>query len=112
MKKRQLALSLGVIVGGTFLYQASAEASASTVQVKAGDTLWSLSTKYHTTVEALKSVNKLSSNTIHIGQTLSIPSASTSQPSNKEESFQLLLLVQPIKFKAAIPFGKLLLVLI
>ncbi|MFQ6390225.1 LysM peptidoglycan-binding domain-containing protein [Priestia aryabhattai] len=85
MKKRQLALSLGAIIGGTFLYQASAEASASTVQVKAGDTLWSLSTKYHTTVEALKNVNKLSSNTIHIGQTLSIPSASTSQPSNKEE---------------------------
>lgn len=38
-----------------------------------GDTLYSLSRKYGTTVAALKSANGLTSDTIRLGQTLTIP---------------------------------------
>lgn len=42
-------------------------------QVKAGDSLFSISQKYDTTITALKDLNHLSSNLIYPGQVLSIP---------------------------------------
>ena len=44
-----------------------------TYTVKAGDSLWSISRKYGTTVDAIKSLNGLSSNNLAIGQILKIP---------------------------------------
>lgn len=41
--------------------------------VAKGDTLYSLSKRYNTTVDAIKSMNRLSSNTLAIGQELKIP---------------------------------------
>jgi len=41
--------------------------------VKAGDTLWALARKYGTTVEALESLNGLTSDALNIGQVLRIP---------------------------------------
>ena len=41
--------------------------------VKKGDSLWLIANKYGTTVDELKSVNNLKSNTLSIGQTLIIP---------------------------------------
>jgi membrane-bound lytic murein transglycosylase D len=41
--------------------------------VKSGDSLWSISKENNTTIEKLKSANKLSSNTIKPGQSLVIP---------------------------------------
>ncbi len=41
--------------------------------VKSGDTLWLLSRKYHTTVDAIKRLNGLTSDIIDIGQVLKIP---------------------------------------
>ena len=41
--------------------------------VKKGDSLWLIANKYGTTVDELKSANKLKSNTLSIGQTLIIP---------------------------------------
>lgn len=41
--------------------------------VKAGDTLYSLAKRYGVTVEQLKEKNHLSSNLIHVGQTLHVP---------------------------------------
>ncbi|MBC1577636.1 LysM peptidoglycan-binding domain-containing protein, partial [Listeria seeligeri] len=40
--------------------------------VKKGDSLWSVSRQYNTTVDNIKSWNKLTSNTIYIGQKLTI----------------------------------------
>ncbi len=41
--------------------------------VKAGDTLWQLAEDSITTVKFLKSINKLPSEEIHVGQTLKVP---------------------------------------
>ncbi len=43
--------------------------------VVSGDTLWSISNRFDTTVSALRSANNLSSDTLSIGQTLIIPAA-------------------------------------
>lgn len=44
--------------------------------VKKGDSLWSISNKYGTSVDALKKANNLTSNILSIGQILVIPSSS------------------------------------
>ncbi len=38
-----------------------------------GDSLWSIAKKYNTTVDAIKKLNNLTSNTVRIGQVLKIP---------------------------------------
>lgn len=43
-------------------------------QVAPGDSLWSLSRKYNTTVEAIQSANGITGSNIRAGQTLNIPS--------------------------------------
>jgi len=48
--------------------------SGTTIHIVAkGDTLYSLSKRYNTTVDAIKSMNRLSSNALAIGQELKIP---------------------------------------
>ena len=49
-----------------------------TIVVKAGDSLWALAQKYHTTVEHLRELNGLSSNTIYVGQVLKLDGTPTS----------------------------------
>ena len=48
--------------------------------VKAGDTLYAIARKYNTTVDAIKSLNNLTSNTLSIGQILQIPSTNETTP--------------------------------
>ena len=47
-------------------------------KVVSGDSLYSIARKYNTTVDEIKSLNNLTSNLLNIGQTLKIPSPSTS----------------------------------
>jgi len=47
--------------------------SGNTYTVKSGDTLYSIARKYNITVNELKSLNNLTSNTLSIGQILTIP---------------------------------------
>ncbi|MDD2409757.1 MAG: LysM peptidoglycan-binding domain-containing protein [Bacilli bacterium] len=48
-----------------------------TYTVKAGDTLYSIARTFNTTVEAIKSINNLTSNILSIGQRLIIPGLET-----------------------------------
>lgn len=55
-----------------------------TYTVKAGDSLYSIAQKFGTTVDELKSLNNLTSNTLQIGQILRLPGSTTTPPSSGE----------------------------
>lgn len=57
-----------------------------THKVASGDTLYSISRKYGLTVDELKSLNKLSSNTLKVGQVLVVAKNSTSSTSSTTSS--------------------------
>lgn len=84
--KKQLVTATTAVVLGTTLFAGAA--SAQTIKVKKGDTLWGLSNRYGTSINSIKSENKLKSDIIYIGQTLSIngKSSSGSSSSNKSSS--------------------------
>ena len=70
MNKKVLALATAITIGtGAFAVGASA-AEKHTIQP--GDTLWSISQQYGTTVENLKVANGLNSDMIYAGETLNI----------------------------------------
>ena len=52
-----------------------------TYKVKSGDTLYGIANKYNTTVDELKKLNDLSSNTLTIGSVLKLPSTISIKPS-------------------------------
>ena len=72
------------VVLGTTLFAGAA--SAQTIKVKKGDTLWGLSNQYGTSINSIKSENKLKSDIIYIGQTLSINGKSSSGSSSGSNS--------------------------
>ena len=53
--------------------------------VQKGDSLWSIASKNNTTVDELKKLNNLSSNTLQIGQLLKLPTSSDNENNNTSE---------------------------
>lgn len=51
--------------------------------VQRGDSLWSIASEYGVTVDIIKELNNLTSNTLQIGQQLVIPSQSGDEPGNE-----------------------------
>ncbi|MGK9265128.1 peptidoglycan endopeptidase LytE [Bacillus inaquosorum] len=83
MKKQIITATTAVVLGSTLFAGA---ASAQSIKVKKGDTLWELSRKYDTTISKIKSENNLRSDIIYAGQTLSINGKSTSSKSSSSSS--------------------------
>ncbi|MCY8137829.1 peptidoglycan endopeptidase LytE [Bacillus inaquosorum] len=83
MKKQIITATTAVVLGSTLFAGA---ASAQSIKVKKGDTLWELSRKYDTTISKIKSENHLRSDIIYAGQTLSINGKSTSSKSSSSSS--------------------------
>ncbi|AOY06549.1 peptidoglycan endopeptidase LytE [Bacillus subtilis] len=83
MKKQIITATTAVVLGSTLFAGA---ASAQSIKVKKGDTLWDLSRKYDTTISKIKSENHLRSDIIYVGQTLSINGKSTSSKSSSSSS--------------------------
>lgn len=78
MKKKVFAAAAVMALGLGF---ASNDASAAEHKVRSGETLWSISQNYNTSVGSLKASNGLSSDMIYAGQTLEV-GGSTSAKSN------------------------------
>ncbi|WP_276729766.1 peptidoglycan endopeptidase [Bacillus sp. (in: firmicutes)] len=83
MKKQIITATTAVVLGSTLFAGA---ASAQSIKVKKGDTLWDLSRKYDTTISKIKSENNLRSDIIYAGQTLSVNGKSTSSKSSSSSS--------------------------
>lgn len=59
--------------------------------VQKGDTLFSIANKFNTTVDEIKRLNNLNSNTLTIGQILNIPKQSTESPTPPEETITYIV---------------------
>ena len=84
--KKANNLTSNILSTGQLLKIPSALLPESTYTVKKGDSLYSIATKYNTTVDELKRINNLTSNILSIGQILKLPSDKASNVEKKENT--------------------------
>lgn len=84
--KKANNLTSNILSTGQLLKIPSALLPESTYIVKKGDSLYSIATKYNTTVDELKRINNLTSNTLSIGQVLKLPSDKVSDVEKEENT--------------------------
>lgn len=74
--------------------------------VQAGDTLYSIAARYHTTVAALKQLNRLNaSDIIVVGQKLSVPAAGTAPAISSANAFTYTVQGSDTLFRLALRYG-------
>ncbi|UCZ51405.1 LysM peptidoglycan-binding domain-containing protein [Bacillus shivajii] len=73
--------------------ESPSEGETTTYTVVSGDTLSGIAAKYGTTVHAIKSANNLTSDFLRIGQSLTIPSGTTSAPKVDENNTTTYIVV-------------------
>lgn len=76
MKKKVAAITTIALLSSTF----GTSALANTYQVQKGDTLTQIAKKHNTTISQLKTLNKLSTDTIYVNQTLMVKTAASKAP--------------------------------
>lgn len=101
MKKHIITVSATVLLGSSLFAGA---ASAASVKVKKGDTLWKYSKTYGVSVNQIKLENKLKSDNIYIGQTLKINEKSKA-PSKAPSSSTYKVVSGDSLWKIAKKFG-------
>ena len=76
-------------IGQTLKIPTSEENTQTTYTVKSGDTLYSIANRFNTTVQAIKSLNNLTSNTLTIGQILKIPTTDNNLPEEGTDEYTI-----------------------
>ena len=78
MRKMKKTLAALTAVVSLSVFSMGAAAEAATYQVKSGDTMWGIASKYGVPLTELKNVNNRTSNLVYPGQKLTIPAVAVS----------------------------------
>ena len=81
------------------------QSTTDTYTVQSGDTLWGIANTHDTTVNNLKQINDLTSDTIYVGQVLKLKQRSTTQQESSHQVNQIQVI--SIRLRRAIHYGKL-----
>ena len=97
LTSNNLSINQKLLVSGTG--EASSNSEYDTYIVKSGDSLWSIASKYGTTVDNLKDINNLNSDLLSIGQKLLVPK------NNSESSKTYVVKAGDTLYKIAQEYG-------
>ncbi|WP_053218183.1 C40 family peptidase [Virgibacillus senegalensis] len=84
MKKTLLSITATAVIASSY----SMTVEAASYKVQKGDSLWSIAQKYNTSVDSLKSVNKLKNNIIFPNQVLQVDGKSSSTKKEEKDTNQ------------------------